>query len=83
MCQVILGGVTGLAVVQKFIGTKEYFDHKEARFPPQDFAIPVAAHFFRPYCLPVGRYSKHHFIKKYCIGWIFGPYIFLTYMDGQ
>ena len=32
----------GNAVVQKFIGTKEYFDHKEARFPPQDFAIPVA-----------------------------------------
>jgi predicted nucleotidyltransferase component of viral defense system len=28
--------------VQKFIGTKEYLDHKKARFPRVDFDIPIA-----------------------------------------
>ncbi len=32
----------GTETVQKFIGTKEYYEHKETRFPKADFSIPVA-----------------------------------------
>jgi hypothetical protein len=32
----------GYEEVRKFIGTKEYLAHKEDRFPPTDFAIPIS-----------------------------------------
>ncbi len=31
----------GDKAVREFIGTKEYLEHKEKRFPGDDFAIPV------------------------------------------
>lgn len=32
----------GYPLVQEFIGTQEYEAHKVARFPPKDYAIPIA-----------------------------------------
>lgn len=32
----------GHPMVQQFIGTQEYQAHKEERFPPKDYAIPIA-----------------------------------------